>query len=227
MRFRPLSIYLYTFLNVFLIFLANNYFAYLILFLISIIWVMYLKIKIKFSYFLFGSYISIFIFMFNIIIYQNFTTSLDEAVKSMSTFILILLYSFLLKKLVTSKELAYLFASTFSMFKIFGYNKNKIYTLFLIILNQINNLVISAKRLFNFSIIDSGLSKYKIIIKILIPFIFVSLKRNTNMTIALMLKGYNVDNKAIYYKSNVKYLYRYDILIILISIISIISVGGK
>lgn len=205
-----------------LVFFANDFYDYLYLLVVAIIFNVIAKSRFKIYHLLFGLYISFFIFIFNIIIYSSFNYAAIKGVTSITIFIIILLFSYVIKVSLSHRQIAYCFSLGF----IKG-NQNKVYTVSLLVLNQINVLKEQALMTYKFSKIDMRNKKnnVQVIIQILVPFIFISLKRNTQVVISLMNKGYSIDNKKIKIVNLEVYNKYLNILLIVILIISILIVG--
>lgn len=195
-------VYLFALLSIIILFLTDTLLQKTIFIVLFLLLQVLYKIKVKFKMLTFGLYFSTFIVLFNWLITTNFRSSLVDGLDSFFMFIVIVQISLVLKHFLSNKQLAYCITKTLSPLKIFGFNENYFYTIMLLALNQIYYLAAEAKQMYNFAVIDSKAfnksDKIKLIIDLIIPFIFISLRKNQIISISILNKGYNINNKKLF-----------------------------
>ncbi len=168
----------------------------------------------------FGGLLAIFIFGFSLIKYQSLALALVEGRDLLILYCALIILSLVYKVETTNKEMAYVLSIAFSPLAIIGFNQNKLYTLFLIILNQIFTMRNSALRMHKYArFYASDKLSLKAVINLVIPFVNNNLKHNEVLAMGLINNGYNPEKKQIkpYFITNYKPLYA----IILVSLIVI------
>ncbi len=182
--------------SIVLIFNVTTYLQICLLLLISVILLVINKISIKkaFKYISYIVFISIFITFFHFIVTKDLSSSLYKGIFIFLKYVSLIIYSLNYKYTSTNKEIAFSLIYPLKPFK--GYiNLNKVYTIILLVLNQINQLAIVAKnmyyiRIYNFNY-PTLLQKFNLIISLLGPLINQTINQNDNVTVTLINKGYN------------------------------------
>ncbi len=176
----------------------NNLLYFLILSSLMLL-ITRVSIKTILKSMVFGIFLSIFSFVFSYIISNSFDFATYKALHLFTMYLIILFYSLAYKKTSSNKEISYVISYLFLPFKYFGYNQNKMYTMILIILNQVSELRESAKRIYKYDKLKKEEKESKINKLILLVQVFInnSLKQNENFTVALISKGYLIENKKI------------------------------
>ncbi len=173
----------------------------LIYFLIlSILILLLSRVNIKYvlSSMVFGIFLSIFSFVFSFLISNSIDLAIYKSLHLFIMYLIVLFYSLAYKKTSSNKEIAYVISYLFLPFSFLGYNQNKMYTMILIILNQVSELRVSAKRIYKYdSLNKKKISKINNLILLIQVFINNSLKQNDNFTIALISKNYSIDLKRV------------------------------
>ncbi len=168
----------------------------------------------------FGLLLTVFIFAFSMIRYQDLQLAVYNGLYLFKVYLAMIMVSVVYKMETSNKELAYVLSVIFSPFKVVGFDQNKLYTLFLMILNQIFTMRESALRMHKYAKFKTA-DKLSIAdtAKLVIPFINSNLKHNELLAIGLINSGYNSQNKTIkpYFITNYKWSY----VIILVVIISL------
>ncbi len=192
-----------------LIFITKDIQVLGILMIINLLIIIILRVKlmmvIKFSRY--GIFLALFALTFNYILTQNMTISLTAASNLFIRYLLILFASLIYKKYTINKELAFVISS---VSQLFGANQNQVYTIILVVLNQIYSLQEIALNLYRFERFNNPttnrLEQIKQIVNLLPVFISNALKQNENFTISLLNKNYHPENK----KVNVYLIYNYS-----------------
>lgn len=174
----------------------------------------------------YGCFLSGFGLIFNYIFSQSWLYASAVATNIFLRFLIIVLGSLCYKHYTSNKEMAFVISKLAAKF---GCKQNQVYTVVLVILNQIYNLRNLIFDLYRYNRINSeDLSrKQKIIniIKLLPVFINNALRQNDNFTLALLNKNYRADNQInVYLNYNISIpitiglliLYCSEFLIILI-----------
>lgn len=208
--------------QIILIIVTHN--PYIVL-LISIFTILYMSAKrvspkLLFNGLKFGLLLSIFMFVFSLIRYQNVTLAVYNGLDLISAYIGMIMASIVYKMETSNKELSYVLSVIFSPLEIIGFDQNKLYTLFLLVLNQIYGMRTSALRMHKYAKFKNG-HKLSILetVKLIVPFINSNLKHNELLAVGLLNSGYNPNLKRVkpYFITNYKYTY----LILLITILGL------
>ncbi len=181
--------------------ICDNYYNLIFFLLLSMLMLLLTRVKIKniLKSIIFGLFLAIFSFVFSYYITKSINFSIYKALNLLIMYLIILFYSLSYKKVSSNKEIAYVISYLFLPFSILGYNQNKMYTMILIILNQVSELRESAARIYKYHFLKEGANNKKINKLILLIQVFInnSLKQNENFTVALISKGYNIENKKV------------------------------
>ncbi len=202
----------------------NNLLMFLLL---SILMLFLTRVKVKniLKSMVFGVFLAIFSFIFTYFISGSINLSIYKSIHLVTIYLIILFYSLAYKKTSSNKEISYVISCIFLPLKKIGYNQNKMYTMIIIILNQVGELRESAKRIYKYDSLNrtdniGNINRMIILIRV---FINNSLKQNENFTVALISKGYSIENKKVkpffIYDYKIKYyliLFVYLLLEILI-----------
>ncbi len=189
--------------------------------------IIYLVInKVQLQYVLnglkFGVLLAIFIFIFSLIQYTNIQLALINGLELFKVYFGMIMVSIVYKINTTNKELAYVLSVVFSPLGIIGYDQNKLYTLFMMILNQIFTMRKSALRMHKYAKHKERESlNIRQTAKLIVPFINSNLKQNELLAIGLINSGYESDKKMVKPYFIKQYKLSYVILLIVILIIQL------
>lgn len=176
------------------------------------------KFKLVLNGIKFGLFLGLFMLVFSQIRYGDWELALSNSLNLFSLYFTLIMISVAYKLDTTNKEIAYVLSVVFAPLTIVGYPQNKLYTLFLVILNQITSMREVAMRMYRFARFEKN-SRLSIgeIINLIPAFINLSLKQNENLAIGLLNSGYNINNKKItpVFLKN----YRYAHVVVLVGII--------
>ncbi len=166
----------------------------------------------------YGMFLSIFTFSFNYIFSSSLMYATTAAINVFGRFYIIICASIFYKQYTTNKETAYVISKIASKF---GAKQNQVYTIVLIILNQIYNLRNLIFDLYRYNKIESeNLARKQKIIKIvkLLPvFINNALRQNDSFTLALLNKNYHADKKIkVYLNYNISNLLTISLIILVV-----------
>lgn len=158
----------------------------------------------------FGVLLAIFMFLFSWVRYQDLTLALYKGVDLIKVYFGMIMVSIVYKMETSNKELSYVLSVIFSPFKIIGFDQNRLYTLFLMVLNQIFTMRTSALRMNRYARFKND-DKLSIIetTKLIVPFINSNLKHNELLAIGLLNSGYNPSVKKVkpYFITNYRFIY--------------------
>jgi len=216
--------------SIILIFLTNNYGQVVSMFFIGIILLMINKISIKklFRYVTYVLFISMFIFVFNYLILRDLDTALVKSSFIFIKYMALIIYSLNFKFTSTNKEVAYSVIYYLKPFKKVM-NLNRLYTIILLVLNQIHNLAKEVKDMYRIRLLNgdytSKISKFKLSTSLLAPLINKVLYQNEEVTISLVNKGYSEvqSNVNIYVINEAKFI-NY-MFILFVTVVQIILLG--
>lgn len=208
--------------QIILLLITHNNLLVLIVCCYSFIYIIWnrLNLKILIKGLKFGLLLALFIFIFSMIKYDNTTLALLNALELFKVYFAMIVVSVVYKFETSNKELAYVLSIVFSPFKVIGFDQNKLYTLFLMVLNQIYRMRTQALRIHKFSTFKQQQKlSIKATIGLVVPFINNNLKQNEMLAIGLLNSGYNPNCTTIkpYFITN----YKQSLVVILIAIISI------
>ncbi len=178
------------------------------------------KLYQVFKFAKFGLFLAIFALTFNYIMTNNMQIAAISSLNLLMRYLLILIASIIYKDCSSNKEIAYVISRVMYCF---GLSQNKIYTMILVILNQIMDLRQIALNLYRFERFNNPttnkLEQIQQIIALLPVYINNVLKQNENFTISLLNKNYDPNIRKI----NVFLLKKYSKtkLVILLLFISI------
>lgn len=146
----------------------------------------------------FGLFLTIFIFVFSYIRYQNIDLAIIAGVDLLKIYFAMLLVSIGYKLSASNKEVAYVLSNVFRPLSLLGYDQNKLYTLFLMILNQSFIMFDSANRMNKYARFKKGRKlSIRESVYLIVPFINSNLKQNELLAIGLINSGYDPQIKAI------------------------------
>ncbi len=211
---------------IFILVTHNNLLIALVIFY-SIIFFIANKVQLKYvlNGLKFGVLLAIFIFVFSLIQYANIQLALINGVELFKVYLAMIMVSIVYKLNTTNKELAYVLSVVFSPLKIIGYDQNRLYTLFMMILNQIFTMRKSALRMHMYAKHkeQSNLS-IRQTAKLIVPFINSNLKQNELLAIGLINSGYSSEKKVVkpYFIKNYKLSYVIILVVILMTEIYIL-----
>ncbi len=195
-------IYIFSIISIIILFVTDTIIDKAILLVLFLLLNLINKSKISFRFLSFAVYLTIFIVVFNFIIFDNLRQAYGAGLETFLLFLNIWFISLFLKNTLTNKQLAYCITKTLMPLKTFGFNENKFYTIILLVLNQIYTLVSDAREVYDFARVDSNattfIEKFKLIIYLITPFIFTSLKRNKIITVSIINKGFTMNQKLKY-----------------------------
>lgn len=174
----------------------------------------------------FGILLACFMFLFSLIRYQNITLAILNGWNLLIIYIAMILASIVYKLDTSNNEIAYVLSVVFSPLKVIGFDQNKLYTLFLMVLNQIFTMRKSSLRIHKYAKRNKG-SKLTIseVISLIIPFISNNLKQNEVLAIGLLNSGYNSQIKRVKPYFIVQYSNVQHILLIIFVAIEIFILG--
>ncbi len=190
----------------------------------SIIYLIINKVQLKYvlNGLKFGVLLAIFIFIFSLIQYTNIQLALINGIELFKVYFGMIMVSIVYKINTTNKELAYVLSVVFSPLRIIGYDQNKLYTLFMMILNQIFTMRKSALRMHKYAKHKEQDSlSIRQTAKLIVPFINSNLKQNELLAIGLINSGYVSDKKTVKPYFIKQYKLSYVILLIVILIIQL------
>ncbi len=173
----------------------------------------------------FGMLLTIFMFIFSLIRYQEFTLAVYNAIDLFKMYLAMILVSICYKYHTTNKELAYVLSKVFSPLSIIGYNQNKLYTLFLVILNQIYNMRYSALRIHKYAKFKANDKlTIKQSINLIVPFINNNIKQNELLAIGLINNKYSGECKVVkpFFLRDYKFINHLVLIIIVLIQITLI-----
>ncbi len=180
--------------------------------LFSIIYMVFNRVssKLVINGLKFGVLLAIFMFIFSLVRYQDLTLAAYNGLDLIKVYFGMIMISIVYKMETSNKELSYVLSVVFSPFAIIGFDQNKLYTLFMMILNQIFSMRKSALRMHKYAKFktDDNLSLVATT-KLIVPFINSNLKHNELLAIGLVNSGYNPEVKRIkpYFITNYKRSY--------------------
>lgn len=190
----------------------------------SIIYLIINKVQLKYvlNGLKFGVLLAIFIFVFSLIQYTNIQLALINGIELFKVYFGMIMVSIVYKINTTNKELAYVLSVVFSPLRIIGYDQNKLYTLFMMILNQIFTMRKSALRMHKYAKHkEQDNLSIRQTAKLIVPFINSNLKQNELLAIGLINSGYVSDKKMVKPYFIKQYKLSYVILLIVILIIQL------
>lgn len=168
----------------------------------------------------FGFLLAVFMFIFSLIRYQDLTLAFYNGVDLIKVYFGMIMISIVYKMETSNKELSYVLSVVFSPLAIIGFDQNKLYTLFMMILNQIFSMRKSALRMHKYAKFktDDNLS-LAATTKLIVPFINSNLKHNELLAIGLLNSGYQSEIKRVkpYFITNYKRSY-VIILVVMLAI---------
>lgn len=168
----------------------------------------------------FGVFLAIFIFVFSLIRYTDLQLAIYNGLDLFKVYFAMILVSIIYKLDTTNKELSYVLSVVFSPLKIIGFDQNKLYTLFLMILNQIFAMRYQALRMHKYATYKKGSRlTIKETMQLVIPFINSNLKQNELLAIGLINSSY--DNLRTRVKPYFITSYKRSYVIILVAILLI------
>lgn len=223
---RPLTInpfikFAFLILQIVMLLVTHNSWSVLIVTVYSIIYMIICKVstKLVINGLKFGLLLAVFMFIFSWIRYQDYELAILNGLDLIKVYFGMIMVSIVYKMETSNKELAYVLSVVFCPLAIVGFDQNKLYTLFMIVLNQIYIMRKSAFRMHKYASFKKG-SKLTIneTIKLIIPFVNSNLKHNEVLAIGLLNSGYDNQIKRVkpYFVTNYKLSY----VIILVVIIS-------
>ncbi len=226
----PLLKFLFLVIQIITILICQSNVVYAIIVITSSIYIVMNKVSIKIiiNGLKYGVLLTVFIFIFTYMRYQDLQLARINGVELIRIYLGLILLSIAYKINTTNKELAYVLSVIFSPLKIIGYDQNKLYTMFLMILNQIYIMRESAIRIHKYAKFKN---KNKLSIsqttKLIIPFINNNLKQNELLAIGLLNSGYGSNQIKVkpYFIKNYK-ISHYVILLLIEIIELIIIIGG-
>ncbi len=208
--------------QIILLLITHNNILIVLVILYSIIYMLISRVprKLVTNGLKFGLLLAVFMFVFSLVRYQDLQLAMYNGLDLFKVYLAMIMVSVVYKMETTNKELAYVLSVVFSPFRVVGFDQNKLYTLFLMVLNQIFTMRESALRMHKYAKFKTA-DKLTIIdtAKLVIPFINSNLKHNELLAIGLINSGYNEQNKRVkpYFITNYKLSY----VIILVVIISL------
>lgn len=168
----------------------------------------------------FGLFLAVFIFVFSLIRFTNLQLAIYNGLDLFKVYFAMILVSIVYKLDTSNKELSYVLSVVFSPLKVIGFDQNKLYTLFLMILNQIFALRYQALRMYKYATHKKG-NKLTIreTMQLIVPFINSNLKQNELLAIGLINSSYDSSKTQIkpYFITSYKQSY----VIILVAILLI------
>ncbi len=197
-KVHPLLKFLLLFAQLIIVMITNDPTKILILSIFMTVILVGFRVKLKsvvmaLSY---GLFLGIFTFVFNYIFSNAISYAVVVALNVIGRFYLIIAPSILYKQYTSNKEIAYVISIIASKF---GFKQNQVYTIVLVILNQIYNLRNLIFDLYKYNRIESSNQsksvKIKRIIKLLPVFINNSLRQNDSFTLALLNKNYHPEKQ--------------------------------
>ncbi len=223
--FIKFSLLLLQFLTI--IFIEKNTILLVVALIISLTSILF---KVKFKPILlaltYGIFLALFTLVFNYLFSNSLLYAISAALGVFTRFYIIITASIFYKTYTNNKEMAYVISKIASKL---GFKQNKVYTVILIILNQIynlRNLIFNLYKFNNLNQLDnSKVNQVKNTIKLLPVFINNALRQNDNFTLALINKNYNEDRAIrVYLNYNISNklsimiiaIYLFEILLIII-----------
>lgn len=209
-------------IEIILMLVTHNNGVIIVAVVFSIIYMISHKISFKLAVngLKFGLLLAVFMFLFSWIRYQDLTLALYKGSDLIKVYFGMIMISIVYKMETSNKELSYVLSVVFSPFRIIGFDQNRLYTLFLMVLNQIFTMRTSAIRMNKYAKFKNN-DKLNIVesTKLIIPFINSNLKHNEILAIGLVNSGYNSQVKSVkpYFITNYKTSY----VIILVVIIAL------
>jgi energy-coupling factor transporter transmembrane protein EcfT len=174
--------------------------------------IMKLKFKTIFKYLTLGLFLSIFIFIINYNFNHQIILSLQLSAVLLVKFLMFIIFSLTFKNYYTNRDIAYAVSNILSCI---GINKAYIYTNIMLILNQIYNMKTDIEQMYQIQVKDK---KIKNTIKLIIPFIKMSNLKTDQITMSLILKGYNQQqNIKLYHNYQTTYKNYITMLLLLIT----------
>ncbi|WOO86668.1 hypothetical protein RZE82_06005 [Mollicutes bacterium LVI A0039] len=145
-----------------------------------------------------GFSLALFMLIFSWIKYQNITLAVVNGLALFKLYVAMLMVSIVYKLETSNKELSYVLSIVFSPCSLIGFDQNKLYTLFLIVLNQSFTMFASATRITKYAKFkNQGKTSITTLTRLIIPFINNNLKQNEMLAIALLNSGYDPQVKKV------------------------------
>lgn len=216
-------------LQIVMLLVTHNSWLVLIVTIYSILYMIICKVssKLVINGLKFGLLLAVFMFIFSWIRYQDFELAVLNGLDLIKVYFGMIMVSIVYKMETSNKELAYVLSVVFSPLTIIGFDQNKLYTLFMIVLNQIHIMRKSALRMHKYATFKKE-SKLSITetVKLIIPFVNSNLKHNEVLAIGLLNSGYSSHKKRVkpYFVTNYKVSY-VIILVVIISLELIVILG--
>lgn len=208
--------------EIILMLITHNNMIIIVVVLFSVVYMVSHKVGFKLAVngLRFGLSLAVFMFLFSWIRYQDLTLAIYKGSDLVKVYFGMIMISIVYKMETTNKELSYVLSVVFSPFRIIGFDQNRLYTLFLMVLNQIFTMRTSALRMNKYAKFKNK-DKLNIVesTRLIIPFINSNLKHNEILAIGLVNSGYNSEIKSVkpYFITNYKISY----VIILVVIVGL------
>lgn len=167
------------------VFINYNDLLLILPFVILVILISKLKVKTIFKYLTLGLFLSIFIFIINYNFNHQIYLSLQLSLVLIVKFLMFITFSLIFKNYFTNRDIAYAISTILNWF---GINKTKTYTKIMLILNQIYNMKKDIEQMYQIQVKEK---RIKNTIKLIVPFIKLSSLKSDQITMSLILKGYN------------------------------------
>lgn len=216
----PFIKFIFLLIQICLLLLTHNLILIIDLTALSCLYMIINKVsgKIVLNGLKFGFLLGIFIFIFSWLRYQNLELAMYKGVDLILLYLGMIMVSIVYKMETSNKELSYVLSIVFSPFRIIGFDQNKLYTLFLMVLNQIYTMRISALRIHKYASFKAD-DKLKMaeVIKLISPFVSSNLKHNELLAIGLINSGYKPSVKKVkpYFITDYKLIYVIILVVIL------------
>ncbi len=226
----PFVKFFFLLVQIIIILIVDNKLLTLFIVVVTTIYLIIKKsnVKIVLSGLKFGLLLAFFMLVFSQIRYGNIVVSVHKSLDLLEMYLSMILVSIVYKMETGNKELAYVLSIVLSPLKIIGFDQNKLYTLFLIILSQIYTMKDSAMRMYEHTMLQkNNEATLKRIIKLINPFIHINLKHNELLAIGLINNGYNVNKKNVKPYLIIKHKLGHYLILIVMLLCEILIIGAK
>lgn len=225
----PLIRFFVLILNCILIFYLNSTYAFVLYTILTVLFLLLVRANFfkYYKYISFGLFIALFTFSLTYYYGGDLTAAFQSGEYAFIVFFLIFLQSIIFKANTTNRETAYVISFVFRIFEPFGYNQNKMYTIILLILNNIYSMRQNVIMVYRFEKMKfvGKLTWYrhvKLVLGLIVPFINRILYENETASLALINKGYSIDNKHMRFFKNYPNEVFNIILVIIIELLYIV-----
>lgn len=187
------------------IYFLNSFVSFLLFFGFLVFWLVLCRVNV-FKFFrllILGGFLSFVVVVSSFVVSFDLVDSFELGLISFVRFFFYFCCSLIFKYRTSSGEIAFIVSYLFVGFSSLGYNQNKMYTLVLVVLNNIYFMYFNVGQMYMYMRLNhpnlGRFSRLKMVVSMIVPFISNALKQQDEVSLALISKEYQPFKKRIKY----------------------------